>query len=349
MNLPAGMQSRIFGDEHVLTMPVKTHNLDDRLQESKMIVQKAIIDYNPYAVCLMLSGGDDSITALLVALMLGVRIDFIIHGVTGTGLKDVRKYVHRVAAITGIKIIEADAGNAFEDYVQRKGFFGVGKTAHSFSYHVLKADPFRKAVSKHIRKGKEGRNIILINGVRVEESELRADNYGDNPYRQDPASPNNIWVNIIHWFTKKECLHLLDAEKFERSPVAIHLGRSGECNCGTMQDEAGRIACAQYDPEWGQWMKAIRKYAIAKWGWDISQNPNKKRMQEIREEVSKLEAYQPMCVGCKSQQLKLTVFDKQDLTSQKNALSDVPLSNTDENCDMAGNIADNNEACSHRI
>jgi len=250
----------------------------------------------------MLSGGDDSITALKVALMLGVRIDYIIHGVTGTGLKDVRKYVHSVAELCNIKLIEANAGSAFEDYVKRKGFFGVGTTAHSFSYHILKVNPFDRAISKYIRKGVPGRKILLLNGVRVEESDNRADNFGDNPYRE---TRNNIWVNIIHWFTKKECLTLLEAENFKRSPVAMALGRSGECNCGTMQDEAGRIACSMYDPEWGEWMKSIRRYVIQNFGWDISQNPNKKRMQEIRDEVAKLDTFQPMCVGCKAQQLKL--------------------------------------------
>lgn len=297
-----GLQTRVFGDEHILQMPSFTYNLDERLKEALEIVQKAIIDHNPYAICLMLSGGDDSITALKVALMLGVKINFIIHGNTGTGLKDVRKYVHSVAELTNIKIIEANAGTAYEDYVKRKGFFGVGSTAHSFAYHILKVNSFDKAISKYIRKGIAGRKIILLNGVRVEESENRADNFGDNPYREYHG---NIWVNIIHWFSKKECLYLLEAESFKRSPVAIHLGRSGECNCGTMQDEAGRIACAQYGPEWGEWMKSLRKYAITHFGWDINQNPNKKRMQEIRHEVSKIETFQPMCVGCKAQQLKL--------------------------------------------
>jgi len=293
-----GVQKDFFREPHVLSMPNETHGMDDLLRESRDIVQRAIIDYQPYAVCLMLSGGDDSITALKVALMLGVRIDYIIHGVTGTGLKDVRKYIHSVSQLTGIKLIEADAGTAFEDYVKRKGFFGVGSTAHSFSYHILKVNPFDRAISKYIRRNKPGRKILLLNGVRVEESENRADNYGDNPYRE---LRGNIWVNIIHWFTKNNCLELLEAENFPRSPVAIHLGRSSECNCGTMQNEASRIACANYDPEWGEWMMAIRKYCIAKFGWDISQNPNKKTMQEMKVEIDKIDAFMPMCVGCKAQ------------------------------------------------
>lgn len=295
-----GIQKDFFREPHILTLPKITHGIDELLLESKDIVQRAIIEHQPYAVCLMLSGGDDSITALKVALMLGVRIDYIIHGVTGTGLKDVRKYIYKVSNLTGIKLIEANAGTAFEDYVKRKVFFGVGSTAHSFSYHILKVNPFDRAISKYIRRNKPGRKILLLNGVRVEESENRADNYGDNPYRE---LRGNIWVNIIHWFTKKQCLELLNAEKFERSPVAIHLGRSGECNCGTMQNEAGRIACANYDPEWGEWMLAIRKYCIAKFGWDINQNPNKKTMQQIKIDTEMLDAFMPMCVGCKSQSI----------------------------------------------
>lgn len=292
-----GIQQDFFRTPHILRMPDSTHGLDEMLLESMDIVQRAIIENQPYAVCLMLSGGDDSITALKVALMLGVRIDYIIHGVTGTGLKDVRKYIHHVADLTGITLIEANAGTAFEDYVKRKGFFGVGASAHSFSYHVLKSAPFEMAISRHIRKGVPGRKILLLNGVRVEESENRADNFGDNPYRE---RANNIWVNIIHWFTKKQCLELLEAENFKRSPVAIHLGRSGECNCGTMQNEAGRMACGNYDPEWREWMMAIRKYCVAKFGWDINQNPNKKALLEMKAQTDKMDAFMPMCVGCKS-------------------------------------------------
>jgi 3'-phosphoadenosine 5'-phosphosulfate sulfotransferase (PAPS reductase)/FAD synthetase len=296
------LQKNIFGNEHILTMPPVAHNLDEQLRISMDIVQRAIIDYQPYAVCLMLSGGDDSITALKVALMLGVRIDYIIHGNTGTGLKDVLKYVRKVAEMTGIRLLIADAGNTWEQRVKTKGFFGTGKMAHSFAYHLLKNNPFQTTISRYIRKGIPGRKILLLNGVRVEESDNRADNFGDNVYR---IRKGNIWVNIIHWWTKKECLALLDAEHFARSPVAIALGRSGECNCGTMQNEASRLACKEYDPEWGDWMWRVRKYVVAKFGWDIHQTPSKEQLAEIKAAVAKIDNEQIMCTGCKAAQLKL--------------------------------------------
>lgn len=251
----------------------------------------------PSALCYR--GGDDSITALTVARMLGVKIDFIIHGVTGTQLRGCREFCHQAATTAGVKIIEADAGTRYEDYVKRKGFFGVGNHAHTFSYHILKDRPFAKAVSRHMRKGQRGRKIILLNGVRVDESDNRADNFGDNPYRWQDGS-NNLWVNIIHWWSKKECLQLLEAENIQRSPVAIALNRSGECNCGTMQNEADWLAAADYDPEWAERLWKLRRYAIQTFGWDIGQNPNKKRLAEIKSAACSMNEDMPMCVGCKS-------------------------------------------------
>jgi 3'-phosphoadenosine 5'-phosphosulfate sulfotransferase (PAPS reductase)/FAD synthetase len=299
IDIPVGMQPKIFGGDHILHNPKESYGLMDKLLECKEIVQKAIITHRPYATGLMLSGGDDSITALQVALMLGVKIDFIMHGVTGTGLKSVRTYVHQVANRVGIRLIEADAGSKFEDRVMKKGFFGMGKVAHTYSYHILKSGPFEAAISKHIRKGVSGRKILLLNGVRIEESDNRLDNFGDNPYRE---RANNIWVNIIHWLYKKECLTILEGEGVKRNPASIVLGRSCECNCGTMQNEADRLAIKDFEPEWWEWMWDLRKRVIGRFGFDINQQPNKKRMAEIKAATAHLSEDMPMCVGCKARQ-----------------------------------------------
>ncbi|KQC02066.1 hypothetical protein [Pedobacter sp. Hv1] len=289
-------QLHIFNKPMILGVP-NIGILQDEIQQSFEILKKAMFMADPYAVCVLVTGGDDSLTALKIAMMFGVKIDYIIHGVTGTGLKDVRLFVNSLSDKHKIKLLTADAGSAFEDYVNRKGFFGVGHSAHSFSYHILKTNPFDRTISKYIRKGVSRRNIILINGVRVEESENRADNYGDNPFRWQGR---NLWVNIAHWFTKKQCLELLSSENEQRSPVSIALGRSGECNCGTMQNEASRIACSEYDPEWGLWMKNLRKHIVQKFGFDIHQNPNKKTIAAINKASEKINEFMPMCVGCKA-------------------------------------------------
>src|SRR3569832_2185002 len=100
--------------------------MNNLLDTSKEIIDRAIVEYNPYAIVLMLSGGDDSMTALHVAKQLGVKVDFIIHGVTGTGIQQTNDFVKSVAATEKATYIEADAGNSYIDFVLRKGFFGVG-------------------------------------------------------------------------------------------------------------------------------------------------------------------------------------------------------------------------------
>lgn len=301
-------QDNLFEKATILRVPdeyTRRPRLQQCLKESLEIVNKAIVDHNPYAICVMVSGGDDSITALYVAKMLGIKIDFIIHGVTGTQLRGCREYVQSVAEKTNIKLLEANAGTAYEDYIRRKGFFGKGKDAHKFSYHILKDNPFGRTLTKNLSRGVRGRKVLLLNGVRVDESENRLDNFGDNPTRVSASRPNNIWVNIIHWFTRENCLELLEAENIERSPVARVLGRSGECNCGTVQNTNEIAAARAYDPEWGKRLDVLRQYAISKFGWDIWQAPTKAVLAEIKDQAAKVPDYMPMCVGCKARQGKI--------------------------------------------
>lgn len=268
--------------------------------ESKKIVDDAIEKYKPYAIVLMLSGGDDSLLTLEVCKRIGVKIDYIIHGNTGTGLPATTRFVQKLANESGITYLQADAGTAYEDYVIRKGFFGKGVGAHSFSYHILKASPFRKAISKHIRQRKRNRPVLLLNGVRVDESDNRSDKLGDNPYNIDPAAKNNIWVNVVHWWTTSERDEFLIKNNVERNPVAIALGRSGECMCGTMQNDISRKQAAQLDPEWGAWLDNLERKAIELHGFGWGQSGKKKNKVQTNE-------FQPMCTGCKASSFKSNI------------------------------------------
>lgn len=211
-------------------MKITKDDFTKLLCQSMDIVYEAIEQYKPYAICLMLSGGDDSLLAFEVAKWTGIHIDYIIHGNTRTGLPATTNFVRELAEREGVKYLEADAGDAYRNYVLRKGFFGKGKHAHSFSYHVLKAQPFRKTVSAHIRQRKRNRPILLINGVRLAESANRADNMQDKIYNPDPAAKNNIWVNIVHYWSNEAKDEYLKVNNISRNPVAVILGRSGECN-----------------------------------------------------------------------------------------------------------------------
>lgn len=283
-------------------IPFDMRDFSQLLKQSEEIVDEAMVKFKPYATVLMLSGGDDSILTMNVLKELNITPDYIMHGVTGTGIADVKAFVRRVSAASGIKYLEADSGDAYEKYVMRKGFFGKGIDAHAKAYHILKWTGFRREVSLNIRHKKRNRNVLFFNGVRVYESENRADKLGDNVFNIMPNYECNIWVNVVHWWTTKERDEYLQGGGIERNPVSILLGRSGECMCGTMQTMATGLRAAELFPEWGKWWLDIRKRVIATFPWDWGQNINQYHLKEMNGQgnMFKDEPFMPMCVGCKS-------------------------------------------------
>lgn len=263
--------------------------------KSKDIIQKAIIDYKPKAVIMMLSGGDDSTTAYYVTKELNIKIDAVIHGNTRTGIKETSMFAKKQAETFNDKFLIADAGNSYEKYVLRKGFFGLGETAHQYSYHVLKSTPFNKTISGHFRKGKHNFPILLINGARKSESKRR-ERTMKNPIRKDG---NNIWVNIINHWSKDDCTNYLEGNKIKRNPVSINLCRSGECMCGTMQNVGNRIEASYFYPEWGKWIDNLEKEVLKKFPWRWGQNISKKLILEKNGQINMFSKFQPMCTGCK--------------------------------------------------
>lgn len=276
----------LFTDRHV--------NL---LESSREIFNKAVSDYKPYAICLMFSGGDDSLTTLNVALQLGIKFDLIIHGVTGTGITETHDFVKKTCQSLPFKYVESNAGSAYVDYVLKKGFFGVGDSAHEFTYHLLKAGPFRKVVSKHLRQGQKGRNILLINGARRLESENRKKTMV-NAIKPDPSQPTNIWVNLINDWPNRSCSEYLESNSIERNPVSKVLCRSGECMCGSQQKFGDGIEASVFFPTWGKWWKELRQAVRDKgFSWDWSEPMPKGVVLERKGQLNMF--FQPMCSDCK--------------------------------------------------
>ena len=263
--------------------------MNSPLNKSANILSEAIERFSPTHIVSMVSGGKDSAASDQVARELGVKIDFVMHGNTRCGIPETTQFVRHNYSRLG-DLVEADAGTAYEDYVLRKGFFGKGIGAHGFAYRVLKATPFRKAISKHIRQGKRDVRILLLNGARKDESENRQRHL--QVWRRDPAAPGNIWVNLIHDWSQDERDDYLENCSTPINPVAKALCRSGECMCGTMQTIAERTEAAVLYPEWGKWLSELEAEAkrLHGFGWGESfpkpVDPNQ------------IDMFQPMCKDC---------------------------------------------------
>ena len=277
-------------------------NLDD----SREIFQSEIGQHEPYAIVMAMSGGNDSLTAYYIAKKLGIKIDFILHINTRTGIAETTDFVRRFAESEGVAYLEADAGLAYENYVLRKGFFGRGRLAHMYAYHVLKREHLSKTISKHIRQGKRNRNVLLLNGARLQESENRAKNLTGKEVRPDAGMKSNIWVNLCHNWSKADCQTFLGECKAQKNPVAELLCRSGECLCGTMQNQQVREEAAYWFPEWGQWLDRLEGKVAEKFPWKWGEDPPKTLSIESKTGQLRLFDYdfQPMCSSCNANTLE---------------------------------------------
>lgn len=261
---------------------------------SQEIIDQAIADYQPYAIVMMFSGGDDSLTTYHVARALDIPITHFLHGVTGTGIPQTTEFARQIGEQSKLIYIEANAGKAYEEYVWRKGFFGRGEQAHTMAYHVLKNEWFEKALSQHIRRGKHGRNILLINGARWQESNNR-ERMKTNPIRRGRKNGPNIWVNLINDWTKHDCQQFL--RDYERNPVTELLCRSGECMCGTMQSQEQRQEAAYWFPEWGRWLDELDQAVKEKHGWGWGE-PTPSWIKPLKAGQIALPGFLPMCHSC---------------------------------------------------
>jgi 3'-phosphoadenosine 5'-phosphosulfate sulfotransferase (PAPS reductase)/FAD synthetase len=252
--------------------------------------------FKPDYIVSMVSGGKDSAASHQYAQELGIKIDAVIHGNTRCGIPETTNFVRDVYS-KDQDYIEADAGTAYQDYVLRKGFFGKGISAHAYAYRILKATPFRKAISVNFRKRKRGIKIMLLNGARKDESANRMKNL--ERFRSDPAQKGNVWFNIIHDWSQEIRDQYLDKMQTPINPVAKALCRSGECMCGTMQSKAQRIEAAALYPDWGANIDALEAEAkrLHGYGWG-EEMPEYLKAQKR----GQYDLFQPMCNDCVKEQ-----------------------------------------------
>ncbi|QEH79900.1 phosphoadenosine phosphosulfate reductase family protein [Sphingomonas sp. C8-2] len=294
----AGHQSEMFDPEQLGEDRTLGQSLVTATRLSSERIERTIAEYRPTHIVGTVSGGRDSAAEIEFAREMGIKIDLIMHCRTGTGIQETTDFVTDYYGNLGPDFVMADAGTAYEEYVMRKGFFGIGRTAHNYSYRILKATPMRKALSRAIRQGKRGVRILLLNGARASESDNRQKNLQET--RRDPAAPGNIWCNIIHDWTAADRDRYLRLRKVPINPVAVQLCRSGECMCGTMQTQQVRAEAAAIYPEWGAQLDELERRVKAKhgWGWgETMPHPSDPRQ---------IDMFQPMCVGCTGDGLSTT-------------------------------------------
>jgi 3'-phosphoadenosine 5'-phosphosulfate sulfotransferase (PAPS reductase)/FAD synthetase len=196
------------------------------------LIQKAIEDHPPVrAVYALFSGGHDSLTSTSIAAQ---HEDFTaaVHINTGIGIEATREFVRETCKQQGWPLIELHSESVYEDLVLNRGGFPSGPKSHSSMYYYLKQRP----LDGLIRRTKTHRldRVVLVTGIRVQESVRRMNAAISVPIRRDGAA---VWVNPILEWSAADCGRYMELMKLGRSQVVDTLHRSGECLCGALARE----------------------------------------------------------------------------------------------------------------
>jgi len=193
-----------------------------------------------------------------------------------------------------------DGETAYEEAVLNHGFGGPPQ--HPIMYRRLKERQLMK-LRRKLQAGKRGGRLIVMSGVRHDESAIRA-GY-KQAWRDEPKS-GVIWVNPFYEFTKLDFEVYRQEFGLVRNPVKRLCGISGECCCGTFGSKDERLAYRQADPEFADYLDALEKRVRERFPWSWGEGPpawwqEQQRGQGLMFPMlpdEEMPTFQPMCVGC---------------------------------------------------
>tara|TARA_Y100001937_G_scaffold51226_1_gene71240 strand:- start:3057 stop:3902 length:846 start_codon:yes stop_codon:yes gene_type:complete len=255
----------------------------------------AIEKYNPSHIFGLFSGGTDSLTACHVASQ-HPKFSGCAHINTGIGVPQTRDFVYETCKEQGWLLKEykaEDEGQVYEDIIREHGF--PGPFAHRMMYTRLKERALRSLIREHKQFYRD--KIMLISGCRSDESRRRMGTV-------KPIDPQGaqLWVAIIHNWSKPKCLEYLGQHGVETNPVAKLIGKSGECLCGAFAKKGELDELHEHFPEVAERIMDLEQEVRAKFPWDWeAPGPPKwwKQQQEGQECMFDMtQPPGPMCWGC---------------------------------------------------
>lgn len=250
--------------------------LEQAIDQGRDDLQRALDEWSPNAIFAGFSGGTDSLMA--THLLYEIRDDVAaLHINTGIGMKRTRKYVRDTCDLMGWDLEEYRAkenGYSYDRMVKGKakgvpgGF--PGPPMHYIYYRRLKQRQIEAAHREH--KGEFGGKIVLITGIRKDESNIRSGYEGAVVHHESGV----VWVNLIYNVSAHQKQKYIDLHGLETNPVSDVYGMSGECLCGAFDEDGSRLcelksACERFDePETCERIVSLHDEVKDRypWRWD---------------------------------------------------------------------------------
>lgn len=226
---PAGCDSAGSGHQAYLMEQLGLFevSLEDALAETRGIMERVRLEYQPSRTFLLFSGGNDSLVLLDV---LADQCDEIVHINTGIGIPETTAFARRTAAGYQKPYTEMTPPLPYEHLVFNNWDGMPGPGAHYLTYQRLKERCVMDLLRQHRRY--RGERFLLLTGVRRAESRRRM-GYKDPVNR----TGGQVWVNPLLFWTNAHMAEYRSGMSLPVNEVSVHLHMSGECLCGAMASQ----------------------------------------------------------------------------------------------------------------
>lgn len=275
--------------------------MDKKIEESRRIINQALSEYDVNAIFVGFSGGGDSLLAANVAkTILGDKVDMF-HANTGIGIEKTRKFVRNTCKDRDWNLVEIrakeDCGMDYDEIVCKYGFPDAPQ--HIRMYIQLKERPIMELHRRY--KGKRGGKIMILTGIRHDESRIRAGYANDVIKKQGGI----IWANHVYHFSQQDKYDYLKQNNIKTNPVNDILGMSGECLCGAYAHKGELDLVGLIEPETRDRILAleerVKEHGFT-WGWEDSMPKYFKALKEGQTDMffdwENSDHFRPFCIGC---------------------------------------------------
>ena len=270
-----------------------------KIRKAIKYITKAKHYYDPKEIFIGFSGGTDSL------LCAGIVTNFfpkakIFHANTGIGLKKTRSYVRQICKDRDWDLVEIkakeDCGQDYEQMVLEHGFPGPGM--HGKMYQRLKERCVRELHRRY--KQERGNKIMLITGIRHDESQIRAGYKNSIINIVDGVA----WVNAFYWWSQQEKYNYIKDHGLKVNPVNKIIGMSGECLCGAYAHKGELDLIRLVEPETADYIEELQERVMKRWPWKWEEKmPGwfkklKKGQTDMFYNWEESSYFEPMCTGC---------------------------------------------------
>lgn len=265
---------------------------------STEIIENAVAEHKPAAIFALFSGGHDSLVSThFAANILGNRLDGVVHIDTGIGIPETQEFVKAICetfcwplkiyrALENTKADGTPDPKDYEAIIMEHGF--PGPSAHQYMYNNLKLRQVERLVREH--RGKRGRKVMLITGVRIEESSRRMGTVKD--IQVPPKGGGQVWVAPMLHHTSQDQHDYMAMHGLPRNPVKDKLCMSGECLCGAFAHKGELQEIEFWYPAVAARIKRLEQRVLAKYGQCSGWEGSDFGIHDDRQQML------PLCAGC---------------------------------------------------